>query len=61
MPLSPINPYFKFTCRCCGWHVVIKQTSDVIVAPKSCQKCGRADLTTSKTGLMSLLTSKWLS
>lgn len=60
MPISPGSPYFKFTCRSCGWSLVVMQTSDVITGPRTCEKCGSADLSQTRAGLMSLLANTWL-
>ncbi len=36
MPVGNI----KVTCLDCGWHKVIYQSSDVVMLPKQCKKCG---------------------
>ena len=42
MPIGNI----KVTCLDCGWHKVIYQSSDVVMLPKQCEKCGGERLST---------------
>lgn len=42
MPVGNI----KVTCLDCGWHKVIYQSSDVVMLPKQCKKCGGESLST---------------
>lgn len=42
MPVGNI----KVTCLDCGWHKVIYQSSDVVMLPKQCKKCGGLRLET---------------
>jgi len=60
MCVPPTKPYFKYTCPACGWSVVIKQRSDAIIAPRSCQQCGNGSLEVTRTSsLMGVLADLW--
>jgi len=56
---APTNSYIKFTCRSCGWSIIIRQTSDVIVGPKNCRRCDAGDLLRNRANLLDILPNLW--
>ena len=66
MPIAPRDPFFKFTCKACGWSIVTYQASDAIHHPSTCPKCKGSELAFSKAGTVESMRTypkefiKWL-
>ena len=44
MPLPSRYPFNKYSCKQCGWSIVLVEKGDVLFGPRSCSQCGNDNI-----------------